>query len=113
MPRWLHSFLSWGVLRLARSAGASVAVLASASGSSLLFLADGRADAAAGLLLGGTAAVAARWSAARLHRLPPALLLLLLRGLTALLALVSGWRALGLARAGVTAVAGWAAVQPG
>lgn len=74
----------------------TVAVLAAASGSSVMFLTTGRADAAAGLLLGGTAALAARWSAARLERLSAAMLVRLLRGLTALLALVSGWRALAL-----------------
>jgi hypothetical protein len=74
----------------------TVAVLASASGSSLVFVAAGRADVAAGLLLGGTAALAARWSAARLDRLAAPTLARLLRGLTALLALVSGWRALSL-----------------
>lgn len=74
----------------------TVAVLASASGSSLMFLTTGRADAAAGLLLGCTAAVAARWSAARLDRLPAPILVRLLRGFTGLLALASGWRALSL-----------------
>lgn len=74
----------------------TVAVLASASSSSLVFVADGRADLAAGLLLGSTAALAAHWSAARLDRLAAPTLVALLRGLTGLLALVSGWRALTL-----------------
>lgn len=74
----------------------TVAVLASASGSSLMFLTSGRANAAAGLLLGCTAALAARWSAARLDRLPAPILVRLLRGSTGLLALASGWRALSL-----------------
>jgi uncharacterized membrane protein YfcA len=74
----------------------TVAVLASASSSSLVFVADGRADVAAGVLLGSTAALAAHWSAARLDRLAAPTLARLLRGLTGLLGVVSAWRALAL-----------------
>jgi len=74
----------------------TAAVLASASSSSLVFVADGRADVAAGVLLGSTAALAAHWSAARLDRLAAPTLVRLLRGLTGLLGVVSGWRALAL-----------------
>jgi hypothetical protein len=40
--------------------------------------------------------VAARWSAARLNKVPDAVLIWLLRGLTAFLAVDSGWRAVRL-----------------
>lgn len=72
----------------------SLAVLASASAASSTFLVDGRADWGVGLLLGGTAAVAARWSAARLNRVSEAQLVLLLRLLTLLVACDSSRRAL-------------------
>ena len=48
------------------------------------------------MLLGGTAAVAASWSAARLDRVSDGQLTWLLRALTLLLALDSGRRALTL-----------------
>ena len=72
----------------------SLAVLASASAASSTFLADGRADWGVGLLLGGTAALAARWSAARLNRVSEEQLVLLLRLLTLLVACDSSRRAL-------------------
>jgi len=45
-------------------------------------------------VLGGTAALGARWAAARLHRLQEAQLVWLLRALTLLVACDSGRRAL-------------------
>lgn len=72
----------------------TLAVLASASVASCQFLADGRGQWGVALLLGATAAVGARWSAARLDQVPERWLLLLLRGLSLLLALDSGRRAL-------------------
>lgn len=74
----------------------TLAVLTSASVASTNFLLDGRALLPIGMLLGGTAAVAARWSAARLDRVSDGQLTLLLRALTLLLALDSGRRALAL-----------------
>ena len=49
-----------------------------------------------GLLLGGTAAMGAQWSALRLSKVPEARLVWLLRTFTLLLALDSGRRALDL-----------------
>ncbi len=72
----------------------SLAVLASATAASSTFLADGRADWGIGLLLGGTAALAARWSAARLGRFSEGQLVLMLRLLTLGVACDSGRRAL-------------------
>ncbi len=74
----------------------TLAVLCSASTASLAFLSGGRAEGGMALLLGATAAVAARWSAARLDRVGEGTLVLLLRLLTGLLALDSGRRALSL-----------------
>ena len=72
----------------------SLGVLSSASAASVTFLADGRAQLPLALLLGGTAAVAAQWSASRLERVPEKRLIWMLRGITALLALDSGRRTL-------------------
>ncbi|MCP9801729.1 sulfite exporter TauE/SafE family protein [Synechococcus sp. RedBA-s] len=91
--------LMMGVLRLpVREAIrlSTLAVLCSATAASVTFLALAKAQGAIALTLGGTASVAARWSAARLDRVPETLLVQLLRGLTALLALDSGRRALSL-----------------
>ncbi|WP_216904526.1 sulfite exporter TauE/SafE family protein [Synechococcus sp. CCY 9618] len=74
----------------------TLAVLASSCSASVAFLADGRANGLIGLVLGGTAAVAAQWSAARLERVPEARLVWMLRTVTLVLALDSGRRALGL-----------------
>jgi uncharacterized membrane protein YfcA len=74
----------------------TLAVLCSATTASVTFLALAKAQGAIALTLGGAASVAARWSAARLDRVPETLLVQLLRGLTALLALDSGRRALSL-----------------
>ena len=71
-------------------------MLASASSASLAFLADGRANPLVGLVLGGTAAVAAQWSASRLERVREERLVWMLRAITLVLALDSGRRALGL-----------------
>lgn len=75
----------------------TLAVCASAASASLTFLSDGRALPVMGLLLGGTAAVAAQWSAARLQRVSENRLAQLLRLLCALLAVDAGRRALLLA----------------
>jgi uncharacterized membrane protein YfcA len=77
----------------------TLAVCASASAASVGFLADGRSNLAMGLLLGGTAALASQWSAARLQRVSEGRLVWLLRLLTVLLALDSGRRAFALAMA--------------
>ena len=74
----------------------TLAVLVSASVASPALVADGRGLWPMALLLGGMAAMAARVAAARLNRVPEDTLLWLLRGLTALLALDSGRRALAL-----------------
>lgn len=71
----------------------TVAVLASALTASTTFVRDGRADLGIGLLLGATAALGAQWSAARLQRVPEARLVVLLRGLTMLVACDSARRA--------------------
>ena len=76
----------------------TLAVLASSSTAAAAFLAEGRADAAIGLALGGTAAVAARWSAVRLQRVSEAVLVRLLQTLTLGLAVAVGLRAFLLAR---------------
>jgi|1048.fasta_scaffold21988_1 uncharacterized membrane protein YfcA len=72
----------------------TVAVLSSALLASVSFLADGRAMPAAGLLLGGTAAVGSAWAARHLQRVGERQLVLLLRGVTLAVALDSGRRAL-------------------
>ncbi len=71
----------------------TLAVLASSATAATAFVADGRTNLAMGLLLGGTAAVAARWSAARLGRFSEGQLAWMLRSLTLLLALDSSRRA--------------------
>jgi uncharacterized membrane protein YfcA len=78
----------------------TLAVLASGSTASLGFLGDGRADPAIALVLGATAAVSARWSAARLNRVSEQHLAWLLRALTLVLAIDSSRRAIGLALLG-------------
>jgi uncharacterized membrane protein YfcA len=78
----------------------TLAVVCSASGASLRFLAEGRALPAVGLTLGGVAALAARWSASRLDRVSGPRLAGVLRGLAVLLACDSGRRAVGLVLAG-------------
>ena len=78
----------------------TLAVLASATTASATFLADGRASLAMGLVLGGTAALAARWSAARLDLFSEERLAWMLRCLTILLAFDSSRRALTLLLAG-------------
>jgi hypothetical protein len=77
----------------------TLAVLASSSTATVVFLNSGVAQLGDGLLLGGTAAVGARWAAARLDRVSGARLANLLRLLTLALALYSGWRALNAALA--------------
>jgi uncharacterized protein len=74
----------------------TLAVCASAISASIGLVHDGRAQLLPALLLGGVAAVAARWSAARLQRVPETRLVALLKLLCALLALDSGRRALQL-----------------
>ena len=74
----------------------TLAVCASAATASLTFLGDGRGNLAMGLLLGGTAAVAAQWSASRLQSVSEAKLVWLLRLLCLVLALDAGRRALQL-----------------
>jgi uncharacterized membrane protein YfcA len=71
----------------------TLAVLASSLAAGTAFLGEGRGQLLIGLVLGGTAALGARWSAARLHRLKEAQLVWLLRGLTLLVACDSGRRA--------------------
>ncbi len=88
-----------GVLRMPVHAAirySTLAVLASACSASLAFLADGRANPLIGLVLGGTAAVAAQWSASRLERVREERLVWMLRAITLVLAVDSGRRALGL-----------------
>jgi uncharacterized membrane protein YfcA len=74
----------------------TLAVCASAASASLAFLGDGRAQPAIGLVLGGIAALASQWSAARLQRVSEGRLVQLLRLLCALLALDTGRRAVQL-----------------
>ena len=74
----------------------TLAVLTASSFASLAFVQDGRALLPVGLLLGGTAAVGAQWSAKRLNSVPEQRLVWLLRAFTLLLALDSGRRALQL-----------------
>lgn len=75
----------------------TLAVLTASSFASLAFVQDGRALLPVGLLLGGTAAVGAQWSAQRLNKVPEQRLVWLLRAFTLALALDSGRRALQLA----------------
>ncbi|KEF43187.1 MAG: hypothetical protein ER33_00125 [Cyanobium sp. CACIAM 14] len=74
----------------------TLAVLASSCSASAAFLVDGRANALVGLVLGGTAALAAQWSAARLERVKEERLVWMLRAITLVLAADSGRRAVGL-----------------
>jgi len=78
----------------------TLAVLVSSSVAAPVFIADGRGLWPAALVLGGTAALAARWSAAQLNRVSEGRLVWMLRVLTALLALDSARRALQLTLAG-------------
>jgi uncharacterized membrane protein YfcA len=72
----------------------TLAVCASAAAASLTFLSDGRGNLPIGLLLGGSAAVAAQWSASRLQSVSETKLVWLLRLLCVLLAADAGRRAL-------------------
>lgn len=74
----------------------TLAVLTASSSAAVAFLQDGRALLPVGLLLGGTAAMGAQWSARRLSQVPEARLVWLLRTFTLFLALDSGRRALAL-----------------
>ena len=74
----------------------TLAVLCSASAASVEFLSGGRADPVMALWLGGSAAVAARWSAARLEKVSERLLVRMLRTITVALALDTGRRGLQL-----------------
>lgn len=74
----------------------TLAVLCSASAASVELLSAGRADAVMALSLGGSAAMAARWSAARLDTVSEGRLVLMLRTITVALALDSGRRGLQL-----------------
>jgi uncharacterized protein len=74
----------------------TLAVLVSAACAAPVFVADGRGLWPLALVLGGTAAAGAQWSAARLNRVSEGLLVGLVRGLALLLALDSLRRALGL-----------------
>ena len=78
----------------------TLAVCASAASASVGLLSDGRAQPAVGLLLGGVAALAAQWSAARLQRVSEQRLVQLLRLLCGLLALDGARRAAQLVMAG-------------
>ncbi|WP_225323047.1 sulfite exporter TauE/SafE family protein [Synechococcus sp. RSCCF101] len=78
----------------------TLAVACSASGASLQFLSQGRGLPATALILGGTAALAAQWSASRMDRVSGPRLAGILRGLAVLLALDSGRRALSLLLSG-------------
>ena len=71
----------------------TLAVLVSSVVAAPTFVIDGRGQWPVALLLGGAAALAARWSAARLDRVPESQLVWLLRLLTALLAADSTRRA--------------------
>jgi uncharacterized membrane protein YfcA len=75
----------------------TLAVLVSSSVAAPVFIADERGLWPVALVLGASAALAARWSAAQLNRVPEKRLVLMLRLLTALLALDSARRALQLA----------------
>jgi uncharacterized membrane protein YfcA len=74
----------------------TLAVCASALSASVYLVHDGRTRVLPALLLGGSAALAARWSAARLQRVPEHWLVGLLKLLCGLLALDSSRRALAL-----------------
>ena len=74
----------------------TLAVLVSSSVAAQVFIADERGLWPVALVLGASAALAARWSAAQLNRVPEGRLVWMLRVLTALLALDSARRALQL-----------------
>lgn len=74
----------------------TLAVLVSAAVAAPVFISDERGAWPVALVLGGAAAIGAHWSAARLNRVGEDTLVWLLRGLTLLLALDSGRRALQL-----------------
>ena len=74
----------------------TLAVFCSATAASLQFLHEGHGEPLTGLLLGGVAALAARWTASRLDQFDPVFLVRLLRGLAIVLALDSSRRALHL-----------------
>jgi uncharacterized membrane protein YfcA len=71
----------------------TVAVLCSASAASLQFVHEGRGIPLMGLLLGGVAALAAQWTASRLDRFDPVVLVRCLRVLAIVLAIDSCRRA--------------------
>jgi uncharacterized protein len=75
----------------------TLAVLASALTASAAFVSDGRANLLAGLLLGATAGITARWAAARMYRVSEDRLAWLIRVVTLVLTLDSGRRAVTLA----------------
>jgi uncharacterized membrane protein YfcA len=72
----------------------TLAVCASAAAASITFWSDGRGQLGMGWLLGGTAALAAQWSASRLQSVPENSLVWLLKLLCGMLALDAGRRAL-------------------
>ena len=74
----------------------TIAVFCSATAASIQFLHEGRGVPWMGLLLGGVAAFAARWTASRLDQFDASLLVRLLRGLAIVLAIDSSRRALQL-----------------
>lgn len=74
----------------------TLAVLVSAATAAPVFVADGRGLWPLALVLGGTAAAGAHWSAARLHRVSEPVLVRLVRSLALLLAVNSLLRALAL-----------------
>ena len=78
----------------------TLAVLVSSAVAAPVFVADGRGQWPVALVLGAVAAIAARWSASRLNRVPEQRLVWMLRALTTLLAFDSARRALALATAG-------------
>ena len=78
----------------------TLAVLVSSSVAAPVFIADERGLWPVAIVLGASAALAARWSAAQLNRVPERRLVWMLRLLTALLALDSARRALQLSLAG-------------
>jgi uncharacterized membrane protein YfcA len=74
----------------------TLAVFCSATAASLQFLHEGTGEPVTGLLLGGVAALAARWTSSRLDQFDSAFLVRLLRGLAIVLAIDSSRRALHL-----------------
>ena len=78
----------------------TLAVLCSSSAASVEFLVGGRAHAGMAMVLGFAAAISARWSAARLHRVSERNLAWLLRLVTLALAVDSGRRAISLGLGG-------------